>query len=81
MIRQTRETATLKALQAVVIKARSMAYEGVSHRRIADLLDRTEYLVALIYDERDMTEAFRSYLEEITEAFDCRNALEALKDG
>lgn len=64
MIAREKEIAAIKALQSVIIRGRTMAHEGADHRKIADLLDRAEYLAALIYRPADMTDEFREYLAE-----------------
>ncbi len=76
MIQKTKEEAALKALHAVVLKGRELAYEKASHSAIADLLDGVEYLVALFYDPDDMTETYLKYIKEMAEEFGCRSVLE-----
>ncbi len=60
MIAKDKEVPAMKALQAVIIRGRAMAYEKADHSKLADLLDRAEYLAALIYGPQDMTETFRA---------------------
>ena len=41
--------AAMKALQAVLIRGRTMAYAKDDQAKIADLLDRAEYLAGMLY--------------------------------
>ena len=74
---QDRVFAATRALQAIVVKARSYAHDETPYAKIADILDRAEYLAALIYDEHDQTDTFRKYLDETASLHGCLNALEA----
>ena len=47
MIAKDKEVPAMKALQAVIIRGRAMAYEKADHSKLADLLDRAEYLAAI----------------------------------
>ena len=81
MIRnQEKLFAAVHALQIVLIKARTYAYDKSSYTKIADILDRAEYLAALIYDSDDQTNAFKSYLAETASSHNCTNALEIFDD-
>ncbi len=71
MIRVEKLPNALYALQGVLIRARSMAYEGAPGREIADLLDTAEMLPRFIASETDETENFRQYLAEIAEKHKC----------
>jgi hypothetical protein len=75
MIAKEKEVAALKALQHVIIRGRTIAYEKADHAKIADLMDRAEYLAALLYDKEDMTKAFRANLLELAERHQCGIAL------
>lgn len=71
MIKPEKLSNALYALQAVLIKARSMAYSGAPGQQIADLLDAAEMLPRLIANETDETENFRRYLVQIGEKHKC----------
>jgi len=75
MIAEEKKVAAIKALQAVIIRGRTVAYEKADHAKIADLMDRAEYLAALLYDPRDMTVAFRENLVELARLHNCEIAL------
>ncbi|MES2949847.1 MAG: hypothetical protein V4858_14995 [Pseudomonadota bacterium] len=75
MIVKSKEIAALKALQAVLVRARAMASQKEEYRDIANLMDTAEYLVALIYDNRDMTSTFRENLVDLVERHQCGIAL------
>jgi hypothetical protein len=75
MIAKEKEVTAIKALQQVIIRGRTMACEKAEHARIADLMDRAEYLVALLYDKEDMTATFRANLVELAELHKCGVAL------
>lgn len=81
MIDKNREVAALKALQNVIIRGRTMAYEKADHAQIADLLDTAEYLAALIYDREDMTTAFRENLTILAKKHKCNMALDAFDES
>ena len=66
-----------KALQVLIIKARSYAYGQDVGGKLIDILDRAEYLCALIYDDQDRTTEFQKYLKETAEIHECLNALES----
>lgn len=74
---QDKAAAAARALQVVVTKARSYAYDQAPYDKIADILDRAEYLAALICEEHDQTVVFRGYLEEAAKLHACMNALAA----
>ena len=59
MIAKDKEVAAMKALQAVLIRGRTMAYAKDDYAKIVDLLDAPEYLAGMLYEQRDMTETFR----------------------
>lgn len=76
MITKSKEVAAVKALQDVIIRGRTMAYEKADHAKIADLLDTAEYLAALIYDKEDMTTTFRENLVTLAKKHKCNMALD-----
>ena len=67
MIRPEKFNGALAALQAVLIHARKLAYDGEPHRDIADLLDSAEILPSMICSDADETERFRLQLLGIGE--------------
>jgi hypothetical protein len=75
LIAKDKETAALKALQAVLVRGRAMAFHKEDHSKLENLLDRAEYLVALIYRSEDMTATFRANLVELAELHQCGIAL------
>ena len=81
MIAKGKEIAAFKALQAVLVQGRTMAYHKENHSRIENLLDRAEYLVALIYDHEDMTATFRENLVDLAKLHDCEIALAKYDTG
>jgi len=76
MIAKNKELAALKALQDVIIRGRTMAYEKADYGKIADLLDTAEYLAALMYDKDNMTNVFRENLVELAKKHQCNLALD-----
>jgi hypothetical protein len=76
MIAKNKDVAAMKALQDVIIRGRTMAYEKADHAKIADLLDTAEYLAALIYDKKDMTTVFRENLVTLAKKHKCNMALD-----
>jgi len=51
----------LSAINAVLVLARSLAYEGKA-AELADVLDVAEYLPLLLLEQSDRTEEFRQQL-------------------
>jgi hypothetical protein len=76
MIAKNKELAAIKALQNVIIRGRTMAYEKIDYSKIADLLDTAEYLAALIFDKEDMTATFRENLVELAKKHKCNMAID-----
>lgn len=62
MISTARFQNALRALNHVLVSVRKMAYDRIDQQDIADVLDIAEYLVRLLADEGDQTDAFRSCL-------------------
>ncbi len=71
MIKPEKLPNALHALQSVIVKARSLAYNGAPAPQIADILDAAEMLPRLIGSETDETDKFRRYLVEIGERHKC----------
>jgi hypothetical protein len=57
----------LYALNAVLVHARTMAFEHVPHETLAKVLDIAELLPMLVARKDDTTEEFRSHLEGLVE--------------
>ncbi|MEM7246292.1 MAG: hypothetical protein AAF533_13165 [Acidobacteriota bacterium] len=75
MIEPSKQRAALQAIQAVMWEARLQAHREVPHERLASMMDKAEYLVALMLEERDQTAFFRSHLESLKEHHGCAMAL------
>lgn len=75
MIAKDKEAAAMKALQAVLIRGRTMAYAKDDHAKIADLLDTAEYLAGMFFEQEDMTKTFRENLVTLAERHQCGIAL------
>jgi hypothetical protein len=65
MVPNERHQNALRAMNRVLVLARSMAYERLPHEEIASVLDVVEYLPRLLADERDQAAAFRGCLEDL----------------
>jgi len=63
MISQGKTTAALLALNAVLVHARTMAFEQRPYSTIAKVLDIAELLPLLLARDDDTTESFRLQLE------------------
>ena len=74
MIRQEKSENALYALQALLVRARLIAYEVKSKELIA-LLDCAEYLPSLIARKTDETDHFRDMLKGLSDRFSCREPL------
>jgi hypothetical protein len=61
MVARKKERGALAAINAVLIVARSLAYEGKS-AELVDVLDVAEYLPMLMLESADRTAEFREQL-------------------
>lgn len=61
MIEPSKQSNALAAINAVLVLARQLAYEGKSSE-VAEVLDTAEYLPLLVRDPEDRTGAFREQL-------------------
>ncbi|WP_241757950.1 hypothetical protein [Myxococcus landrumensis] len=68
MIAEAKKRSALKAINAVLVLARSMAYEGKSDE-VATVLDVAEYLPLLMLEPVDRTEEFRGQLLDLAQRF------------
>jgi hypothetical protein len=59
MVQRDKLNNALAALNAVLVTARTMAYEQRAHADIANVLDAAEYLPRLLADLEDQTDSFR----------------------
>lgn len=76
MIRPEKVPNALYALQGVLVRARTMAYEGAPGEELADLLDTAEILPRFIASEEDETDRFRQHLEEVAKRHRCAFVLQ-----
>lgn len=67
MISSDKQTSAIRVIQQLVIFGRKMAYDKISHKEIATLLDDLEYLPGLMLKEEDTTDEFRKYIEDIAD--------------
>lgn len=81
MIAKEKEPAALRALQAVLVRGKAMAFHEEDHRKIENLLDRAEHLVDLLYQREDMTATFRENLVELADLHQCGLALTKFDNG
>lgn len=65
MISEEKHRHAIRAIHAVLVEVRAMAYDAETHERIATALDWTEYLVRLTAEREDKTSDFRSVLEDL----------------
>ena len=66
MIRPEQFPKALKAIQSLIVQAKSLAYEA-GEGRLAELLNDVELLPEFVADEQDRTEAFLEMLQGITQ--------------
>jgi hypothetical protein len=66
----------LHALQAVIIRARSMAHDLGNAQDLTEILDDAEYLPDLLAREEDETENHRRVLEKVARRHRCATALQ-----
>lgn len=69
MLKRNKERAALKAMNAVLVIARKMAFERVDHQTLAGVLDVAELLPMLILEEEGRSETFREQLEGLAARF------------
>lgn len=63
MIRPEKYEDAMRALNAVLVWARQMAYEKASHEELAEVLDVAEELPTLFLQKDDLTDYFRASLQ------------------
>jgi len=63
MIRDAKAKNALYAINAILVRARTMAFEREPHEKLAQLLDAAEELPMLIARDDDTTDEFRSAIE------------------
>ena len=68
MIADSKRRNALNAINAVLVLARSMAYEGKSSD-VAAILDVAEYLPLLMLESGDRTEEFRKQLVDLAQRY------------
>jgi hypothetical protein len=78
MIDPALQATALKSVHFMTIQARAWAYDEESHKRIADLLDDVEYLIALLFEAEDRTDDFLGYLEESAKRHQCQHAFDMM---
>ena len=71
----------LNALQAVLVHARMMAYEGVEHKKIAAILDDAEYLPYLIGCREDKTAELHDYLKMMAVKYQWARIIDKFEGG
>jgi len=67
VIQSEKQNQALHALHHVLIRTRTLAYQGCDPAHIADILDWAELLPRCIAAEKDQTAEFRNALEAIAE--------------
>ena len=69
MIREAKRKPALHALNDLLVRARTMAFEKAAYESISAFLDAVEELPMLIAREEDLTDDYRSALEGIASTF------------
>jgi hypothetical protein len=67
MIQQNKARAALLAINAVLVRARYLAYKKEPLERIARILDIAELLPMLILRDEDMTHSFREHIAGLSQ--------------
>ena len=81
MIKEEKFQNALYALQALLVRARSMAYEKVDHKQLAKLLDDAEELPRLIAVAEDKTDDFKAALTDFSEQYHCPYILQQFEQS
>jgi hypothetical protein len=68
-----------KAVQDLIIKARSSAFEGAPSIWLFEFLDQMEYLPGLLLNKNDCGSEFEEYLEMTCIKFECIEVLNRYK--
>jgi len=76
MVEAEKAKQALFALQAVIIRARSMAHDLGNAQDLAELLDDAEHLPYLLASEEDETENYRRILEKVARRHKSAHALQ-----
>ena len=67
MVRAGKHKGALRALHAIFVQLRTLAYEHADHERLAEALDDAELLPMLMASDDDQTERFRDTLAALAE--------------
>lgn len=67
MIAPEKHKQALKAIQAIIVHARFLAYTKADYAKIADILDCGEILPTLLFTADDETKKFGDYLRFMAE--------------
>lgn len=80
MITRDKLPNALKALHEILLESRILAHahEG-EEGELFRALDGAEYLVAVMMEEEDSTEAYRRYLDLFLKEYNCPGAVVALR--
>jgi hypothetical protein len=70
MVNREKLNSSILAIQDLIIRARNLAYQNQSGEKLAEFLDSVEYLPALMLEEKDRTDLFESFLEELCTRYD-----------
>jgi hypothetical protein len=69
MIQPEKYENALRALNAVLVVGRQMAYEKAGHEQLAEVLDVAEELPTLFIQKDDRTDYFRQALQLLAEKY------------
>jgi hypothetical protein len=76
MIKAEKHDPALRALNAVLVWARTLAYEKATHERLAAVLDIAEQMPMLFLEKNDATDYYRSILVDLQASFGFSVALQ-----
>jgi len=80
MISSDKQNNAIRVIQQLVIFVREMAYDKSSYEKIAMLLDDIEYLPGLMLKDKDTTDEFRKYIQDIAEEHNLGMILDIFDD-
>lgn len=79
MIALEKQPEAMKALHEILLKSRELAHAHEGEKgELFNLLDGAEYLLAVMMEEGNSTEAFRNYLKLFLEEHHCPGAIPSL---
>jgi len=77
MIDESKQVKAIDSIHKLIVQARILVFENTSKENLMSYLDDLEYLPAIMLEEKDRTQLFEGYLEEMCARFNCKYIIDA----